>query len=411
MKNHLKASFFIAFSMTILVLLYEEIALTLFSSDLNNDGFGVPKSSFTYKLASEDPLYRVNMLIAVSSRLSTLHDKLYKIGIYTSIGCLILLDTPRLLVHKLCNKSVNFYTETYFNINHIQLAIANLFVFLFTIFYLSEYVENILEITKYNWVSKVGTYFVLYSIVCPAFVFIVFLLLRTFGAQLILAIYISLILKNFYEIFIEDDVSSTLKQVSKNRFSKTVQEKLIETKLDKKVFFDTDKSKDTNAALVGIENSARIEIYGDFDNLDEEQKDSILLHEIGHAIDHSLLKKLSVYFGTYFIELSIMIFLYGKAAKAFECEKINRYTAFVLLSIVYFLSMKDWIMMFYKMSSQRAEIAADLLTKSSGFGKELALSLYDISTSEKSYIRPTWLYNALHAVHPSIYDRIEYLNK
>lgn len=411
MKTHLKAFFLIAFGVTITVLLYEGMSLLLFQTDLKSGEYGVPKGSFTYKLAEETSFYSKSMMNAITGRFNTLKDKIVLTGIYTIIGCCILLDLLRLFFHKVSSKTINFYTCTCFNINHVQVALSNIFVFLFTVFYLSEYIEKYLEISEYGWISTIGIYFILYSVICPAITFTLLVLLKYFGAQFILAIYISIILKNFYEIFIEDDVSPTLMQLAAGSFSKPVQKRLKETHLEDKVFLDTDMSKETNAALVGIEKDARIEIYGEFDKLPEEQKDSVLLHEIGHAIDHSLLKKLLIYFGIYYVELVIMLYLYGKASKHFECEKISRHSAFILLSIVYFLSMKDWMMIFYKMSSQRAEIAADYLAKESGYGEELALSLFTISVTESSYIRPTWLYNALYAMHPSIYDRVEYLFK
>ncbi|KAK6090384.1 hypothetical protein P3W45_000481 [Vairimorpha bombi] len=411
MKNKIKAIFYIAFGITIIVLLYEGVSLLLFRTDLNNGELGVPKDSATYKLASESKIYRKSMMNACNSRISTLKDKLLVISLYTLIGCLILFDTTRLWIFNLCKKPINFYYKTVRNISKEQVAFTNIFVFIFLTLCLDDYLDKYLSIGKLSILPKIGMYIFLYSVFCPIVVITMFILLRMFGAQLILAFYISLILKNFYEIFIENDMSSTLKKIPAETFSEPVQARLEETHLEDKVFEDTDPTKETNAALVGVEKDARIEIYGDFDKLPEDQKDSVLLHEIGHAIDHSLLKKLCIYFSIYYFELLVILFLHNQASHNFKCENISRDSIFILLSIVYFLSMRDWMLIFYKMSSQRAEIAADLLAKESGFAKELANSLFMISVTESSYIKPTWLYNALYAMHPSIYNRVEYLYK
>lgn len=411
MKNKVKAIFYIAFGITTIILLYEGVSLLLFRTDLNNGEFGVPKDSATYKLASETKTYKKSMMDACNSRMTTLKDKLLITTLYTFIGFLILFDTTRLWIYNLCKKPINFYFKTVGNISKEQVALTNIFVFLFLTLYLDDYLDKYLSINGLSILPKIGMYIFLYSVVCPIVVITMFILLRIFGAQLILAFYISLILKNFYEIFIEDDISSTLKKIPAESFSESVQTRLEETHLENKVFKDTDPTKETNAALVGVENDARIEIYGDFDKLPEDQKDSVLLHEIGHAIDHSLLKKLCIYFSIYYFELLIILFLHNQASHHLKCENISRDSCFILLWIVYFLSMREWMLIFYKMSSQRAEIAADLLAKESGLAKELADSLFMISVSESSYIKPTWLYNALYAMHPSIYNRVEYLYK
>ncbi|WUR02794.1 CAAX prenyl protease domain-containing protein [Vairimorpha necatrix] len=411
MKNHYKAIFFFAFLITMLILIYEGLSLLIFSTDLKNGEYGIPKDSYTFKVAEATKIYHTSMMLAVSSRFKILKEKILLTLIYTALACCILLDLPRKYIYKFSRNTINCYTCTYLNVDHVQVAFTNIFVFLFSTLYLSEYIETYLGISRYNWINTILIYFMLYFLVCPCVVFCIFLLFRMFGGQLILALYISFIAKNLYEIFIEDDLSPTLRQLSAESFSEPVEKSLLDTKLGDKVFLDVDNSKETNAALVGLENQARIEIYGKFRDLPEKQQDSVLLHEIGHSIDHSLLKKLSVYFFIYGLELLTMLFLYNKGPKIFESEDLSKTTCFILLFIIYEISMKELIMAFYKLSSQRAETAADMWAKRAGFGEELSKSLLYISIQEASYIRPTYLYNAIYAMHPSIFSRVELLNK
>lgn len=410
MKKNLKAAIAVSFVLTLSVYFYELISINAFKKDLKKGNFGVPKNSNTQKLGEKMENYRENLYEASNERIRIVIKKIITEIIYICVCGAILIDTIRIFLFNVCKKSRNLYFKTLGNIHKDQVALTSLFGFLFTILYFDEYIEKYSNLGEHSILYKIAVYFVLFIAICPISIACIFFLLQNFGAQLILALYISLILYNFYDIFKVDKISPTLMKVSPDEFDETVQELLKATNLQDKVYKDV-TSEETNAALVGFESSARIEIYGKFDSLPSSQRNSILLHEIGHAKDHSLLKKLIVYFGLFYLEMIIILYLHNTASHEFKCNNVARDSSFILLSIVYFLALRDWLLMFYKLSSQRAEIAADLITKNSGFAGELAKSLLSISVTEISYIKPTWLYNALYAMHPSIYDRVEYLLK
>lgn len=412
MKNLVKMVFLTFFIMTFVTLLTEYMWLVHFGNELRSGNTGLPKNSASYKLAMNTEDYSKNMEKSVDSRKLYIMEKLIGFIVYFLIGSAIMVDAIRLYIFHLSKKTINLYCKSFNNICKNQVAMSNIFCFLFTIFYLFDYVEKFLFSKSMTLFVKVLVVFGLYCILCPIGLIVIYFMLQQFGAKLIIAIYLSVFIKNIYEVFIQDDFNKeTLRRLDPEIFTERVQQYLEKNNLSDQVYQDMNKKKDTNAALVGMDKSARIEIYGDFNNLEEEQRDSILLHEIGHSEDHSLLKKLIIYFSLIYLEMVVMLFLYSSVANHLKCEHLSKDTSFILLSIVYFLACREWMMMFYKMSSQRAEIAADLLAKDQGYGKQLASTLFKISVTESGFIRPSWMYNALTAMHPSIYDRVEYLSK
>lgn len=411
MKKFIKMVFAIFFFLTFVTLTSEILWLFYLKKELDKGYLGLPKNSYTYKLAEKNNDYVKSMQSGLKTRMLFVYERLLYFFMYLILGCAILIDFIRLRLFELSKKTINLYCKSFNNICKNQVALSNIFFFMFVVIYLYDYIAKYLFTKNMDKYVKFLVLLGLYSIVCPLFLIIVYFLLQQFGARLIIAVYISVFIKNIYEVFIQDDSNkNSLKPLDVEMFDSSVQNYLDKNNLSNNVYQDT-TSKDTNAALVGLDKSARIEISGDFNSLDPEEKDSILLHEIGHSEDHSLLKKLLVFFVLIYLEMLIMLFLYNSVANHLKCENISQDTSFILLSIVYFLACSDWLMMFYKLSSQRAEIAADLLAKNQGFGKELASTLFNISINESSVIRPSWLYNSLVAMHPTIYDRVEYLSK
>ncbi|KAF9764788.1 CAAX prenyl protease 1 like protein [Nosema granulosis] len=412
MKRFVKLLFYTFFTLTFLTSFTEYMWLVRFENELKHGRTGLPEKSASYKLAMDMDEYKENMEKAVGVRKLFVMEKLIIFSIYFAIACAILIDAIRVYIFHISKKGINLYYKSFNNICKNQVAMSNIFCFLFLMFYLYDYIDKFFFTKGMNIYIKVLIIIGLYCLICPLGLILVYFLLQEFGARLIIAVYFAIFIKNIYEIFIEDDFDKTkLVKLDPHIFTESVQDYLEKNHLENKVYQDTNKKKDTNAALVGMDKSARIEIYGDFNELERGQRDSILLHEIGHSEDHSLVKKLIVYFSLIYLEMIIMLFMYTSVADNMKCEHISQETAFILLSIVYFLSCREWMMFFYKLSSQRAEIAADLLAKRQGYGKQLASTLFKISVTESGFIRPSWLYNSLTAMHPSIYDRVEYLSK
>src|SRR5690606_8498397 len=102
-----------------------------------------------------------------------------------------------------------------------------------------------------------------------------------FGSKLIIACYVAYYIKAITELLDQDPVDlSELEKVPIESFSEKVQEFLRERNLQDKVYQEKNKSKSVNAALVGWGDYERIEIYGDHDNFDKEEFESVLMHEI-----------------------------------------------------------------------------------------------------------------------------------
>ena len=62
-------------------------------------------------------------------------------------------------------------------------------------------------------------------------------------------------------------------------------------------------------------------------------------------------------------------------------------------------------------SYKNAENSADLIAKAHGYGQELSKVLFDITVKGETAIQSTWLFNAIRSYHPTVYERIERLNK
>jgi Zn-dependent protease with chaperone function len=232
--------------------------------------------------------------------------------------------------------------------------------------------------------------------------------LQIFGSGLIFAVYISLVIQKLYNsLSIRGVNEGKYRKVSAEAFPEEIQRLLFMEGLADSVYISRDGKDMVNAALVGLGRKRRIEIRGDTDMLEEREVNAIVLHEIGHAIDMSLLKR-KIADNTVLVgEMLILAFLYSRSPGLLGCSYLSKEGSFILLGLLYHLSARVWVLMVPRMVSQCNELSADAVAKSYGYGRSLASALYKLCVSNSVLISPFFLTNAINSLHPSVHLRIQ----
>ena len=292
---------------------------------------------------------------------------------------------------------------------------ANYLTIIFTIVLVSRIFHKAIFNKKAD-ITKIGIdvcwAFLCYFIIFPVSIFAVYLLFHKFGKNLIMGYYIAWLLFTMYEFSGVEPVDTVkMKIVNPKVFPSVVQTELKNYNLYDKVYQEVEPSKDKNAALVGFGEYRRIEIYGKFLEENEEGLYAVMLHEIGHAYDNSLLKKVIMYVVLIISEMIIFMLIYTKIAPKFHNNRISTFTAFMLFALIYLLFFKQWIFSCFKLVSQNAENNADKFAKNLGYGKPLGKVLYDIVIEAREYLAPTYLFNVFRSTHPPIDRRVNYLGE
>lgn len=291
------------------------------------------------------------------------------------------------------------------NVSEVNLVCLLFSAYLCVYFWFSGYATDIWDAAKLYMCIFFG-YFFVFPFVC----IVVFALLQSFGAKIIVACYVAYILKTVPDIFSVDPLDkASMVKISVERFPEEIQEALAKYRLSENVYGEKRPGSNMNAALIGYGRKTRIEIYGDIDQLDENKLFSVFLHELGHAYERSLFKKAGAYFSLVLVECMLAVLLYLWIAPEFTQEKLSRSVVFLLMSLIYKMCIRQWLFVNYKVVSQHSEVVSDYFAKHYGYGNDLASALYTIALDSHDYMRPNMVYNVLRSGHPSIYDRIEYL--
>lgn len=81
-----------------------------------------------------------------------------------------------------------------------------------------------------------------------------------------------------------------------------------------------------NAAFIGYGKGARMEIYGNFTEVDVDRLFSVFLHEIGHAKENTLMRKTIIYVTLLIIQLLIVLYIYDNISAKYTTEIISAFT-------------------------------------------------------------------------------------
>lgn len=413
MPNSKKIGFLISFLIfaTVLIINYEMVFAFLYSRDLKKATIPFKDGHFTKQLAKEDPQKMFNsQIIASNKRINKIFSILVSGILSAFIVFVILQKGLEKLVRKLINNGMGPLKNDFRDLKQEE---GNFLTIIFSFIYFTQVIHSAIfskDMTLERFLVQIIIGIGLYFVVFPLFIFMTYYLFQVFGKRLIITLYISWLLFTFYEFSQVEDVDfDKMKQVDPQVFPNDVQIELQRYYLSHKVFQEIKKTKDKNAALVGYGDKRRIEIYGNFLEENKEGLYAVMLHEIGHAYDNSLIKKILIYIFLIFMEMTILLFLYSTLADNFKSNRFSHFTSFMLLSLVYTLFFRDWLFVLFKIISQRTEKNADTYAKQLGYGKDLGQVLYDIVVEAKEYLAPTFIYNIFRSSHPPINRRVDSL--
>lgn len=411
MKAIFITSLIVLCSVNFAIIFYEYTTATAFKSAIFEPTMGLPVDSKTLKIAGKDKMFQKAEFKAVNKRLKRIKDEVIR-------NILILVVSLLFLSKNLRRKLINFSghritivmkemtSEKTEEINYICIMAILLGMIVY-----GDTPGKLINEKNSSFLLNAILYFLIFFFILPLMVLLVIKILKAYKSSFIIICYIAYFLKTFSELVTDDDVNlEQMKKISSEGFSQPLQDLLKRQGLDDKIYQEKVKSKSINAALVGWGSGERIEIYGDHEDFTDSEFESVLIHEIGHSQNYSLIKKILALFTIKFAEMIILLIIYNHLAKHYADTMLSISGAFMVLYLLYLVFGKKWIMIFHKLTSHYAETSADLTAKMMGYGGKLSKVLYSITIKSGDYIYSSYLYNLVRSYHPTIFDRIEYLN-
>ncbi|TBU09883.1 putative M48 family peptidase [Hamiltosporidium magnivora] len=412
MKKISKNFIYSVFIITLLTITYEIFSISKFRYLLSKGELGIATNSNTYVYASRNPEeFIISQEAASKSKIFTVTMDFVKHSVLVAIALLFLDSNLQRMMLKLAEKRVTLVKSGFRDLKKPEI---NFVCLLYSFYLITIFVVGLLTAKSYA-IEKIlkcfGFFVAFYLLLAPVLVFITYILLSKFHKKFIIACFIAYAIKVLPDILIQDKVDYTkMTKMDINEFPENIQEVLIKYDLQDRVYKEIFPGKEINAALIGYGDGKRMEIYGNYDEFDQEQLYSVFLHEVGHAKENSLLRKTIIYFIVLVLEMLVFLFLYDRVSSKFSNQDISYFTAFLVLAFIYRVLLRQWLFSIYKLGSQISEINSDLFAKQYGYDEYLANTLYDIGIQSSDYLFPTVIYNSLRSGHPSLYSRIEYLN-
>lgn len=397
--------------LSIITLLNELFQSYYLGNILQHNSSGLPKNSKTAELITDHQKFITSQVKAVQKRESRIPQELFRHICLLGSSSLFLSMFLRKKLQRVISEALVTFPKLGLCLNIKEGITISIIVTLIVASVLGDRPFVILGPHAHTPFFSALFYVLLCFFVIPILYIFIRKLLSLYSDKLIIACYMAYFIKATCEFLTLEDVNlEAMKGVDVSEFSQHVRDYLVERRLQNRVYSEkVVKSRNINAALIGWGVYERIEIYGDYKQLTDNEFDAVLMHEIGHSEDYSLIKKLAVLFFLKALEMLFMIYVYSVTSRKFSDDDMTRYGAFMVLFIIYFLLMNKWLLVAHKMVSQLAETSADAIAKSRGYGKELSKVLYDITVKGETPLQTTWLFNVLKSYHPTIYDRIEHL--
>ncbi|AFM98360.1 peptidase M48 domain-containing protein [Encephalitozoon hellem ATCC 50504] len=403
MKCFSKGMFYTFFVLTYLAQTIEVLNVLITKIRVDSGETGFEEGLATNEMAKRDQSYSANIKKALGKRGAELLGDILVHTMHFSASILFFTEAGRLFSMKILNRIFGGFFD-------LEIVFLTIVVSMLSLNAFTEYVVCSIYKNPSLEIILVWCFFGALFVI-PICIFIFIKLLRIFGANFVVSCYLSYFIMEVSDILSISNVDLTkMEKVTPNVFSENIQRLMSDRGLSDSIYREKRPGKNVNAALIGIGNSERIEIYGKIENMDDGQLESILIHEVGHSYDRSLVKKISVFFLLLCLEILFLVVLYDNIAKEFVWGNVSKEGSFIVLICLYFASVRPWLFMLYNLTSQSAEMYADLLTKRYNYNKTLAGTLYKISVDSLDFLAPSWLYNSLNSLHPSIMSRIEYLS-
>ncbi|EJW03795.1 hypothetical protein EDEG_01924 [Edhazardia aedis USNM 41457] len=411
MKKSNNFIFYGFFFTTISIILYELFTIVKYHQKLSDGYLNIPKDSATYEMAKKIKDDFINSQISAShTKYRSVSADLLKHSIYIFVAVCFLNKKLRNHVLRISEKRITIIRSDFRDlkrseINYISLAVIAYFTCILIISMIKSKEIDTIKLGQY-----ICLFFGFYFFLIPFIVFIIYVALKNFGKKFIAACYIAYILKVLPEVLVQDEADlEKMKKMNIEEFPEKIQNVLKKYDLEDRVYKERTPSADINAALIGYGSGKRMELYGDMNDFSRNQIYAILLHEVGHVDEHSLFRKSVIYFGLIFAEMFFLMWMYDRLSYKYTSNGVSAFTAFIFLTIIYKILLRQWLFAFHRMASQNSELNSDHFAREHSYFEPLAEALFNIGVDSHDYLKPTWPYNVLRSTHPSIYSRVERL--
>lgn len=424
MKNNFTNVAYIACALSILIIAYEFVDTFLFYRTLNKGETDFYSKYRIQTLINKENGFIESQLEASFHKISRLERELYAWVILTLTLVGFTNQKAKNTLLKGCSRKMNIL-----NANSVRTEINYVSIFICAVMYAAYgngFVKILLGKEFDTILSEILFYICMFCVVLPFLLSLIYNLFRIFGNKLIIAYYLTFYIKATAEFFTQEPIDlDEFKKVDITQYSHKVREYLHERHLENDVYQEKDKAESINAALVGWGKHEHIEIYGNHGKFSNDEFESVLMHEIGHSQDYSLHKKVIMLYFIKSLEFALVLWLFNTGCKYYVDEdpeangvnntanqgNLSKLGVFIILVVIYEMTMNRYLMILHKLTSQNAEINADLIAKKHGFGPDLARVLFKITVGAKESIHFTFPYNALKSYHPTILRRAQYLLK
>ncbi|ELQ75110.1 Metalloprotease [Trachipleistophora hominis] len=413
MKNHYSYAIYFVFTVTVIIIFIELLNALYFRFVLSEDMVGFRKGQMVYELAERNKTSFLSSQIKGSeSRIMSVLVDIAKTVFLILVSLLFLNRKFQKFGMRIASGNISIVKRDFRNLTRKEINFICLIAGLFILNKLILQIVSKDKISKYFAIKISLMGIIGYLLVLPLAIFLAYVLLEYFGKKIIVACYLAYIIKILPDVLINDTVNpDKMEQVDVKSFPDDIQHLLYKYHLEDSVYKEKSPGSEKNAALIGYGKGARMEIYGNFTETDQDQLFSVFLHEIGHAKENTLMRKTIIYIALLIIELLFMLYIYDTISTKFTTEIISVFTAFVLLVFIYRALLRQWLLMIYKIASQQSEINSDMFAKQHDYGRELAETLFNIVIDANDFLKPTAVYNFLRSGHPAIYARIDYLGE
>lgn len=403
------ASFFLVAS----ILLNEFFYDVRLGKKLSTEPYGLPPDSKSLEMATKDKGFSKSQFEAIKKRLLKIPGELLR-NFCVLVSSFLFLDYfIRRALQNILNKAIMVIPKARRSTSIKEIAYTSVVVTtILAAAFGSAIIVDFVSKGKSVFATTILFYLAICLFAAPSAYLILNKLLKIYSSKLIIACYLAYFVKTISDFMSIDDVNlAKMEKVDISIFSNEVIDYLKERGLEKRVYSEIGKKSDSlNAALVGWGSFERIEIYGEHKDLTDREFESILMHEIGHSQHYSLLKKMGMLFMIKAVEMLLVLKIYTSVAEKYTDDLVTRNASFAILFLLYYLFVNRWLLILHKATSQVAEMAADNIAKAHGYGKELSKVLYDITIHNEFNLRATHAFNIFKSYHPTVYNRIEYLN-
>lgn len=401
MSIKLKGIVYLLLFVRFVAVVWEMVSVNVTLGHLKQGDTGFRPGSSMHKMAMDTDMFFKNQIEACNLRLDSMFQETKCIFLYALVIGLILNSKVRQKMVKISRERLSFLDPESPPLMLFVLAIAASELYtkrpmLVSTIYILPQVAYPLNIV------------ILLLIEIPCLVYLSMRLLAIFKKNFILSCYAAFLISDTIEIF-RNEISGEdrLVRIPSNIFPEKLQSLLSSQGLKNSIYRSRLPKRRRNASLVGFGESRRIEIYGDFDIKNSKVLHSVILHEIGHSVDNTILKRKILKYALFLCEMALMLWIYTNGDKRFGCADISAEGFLIMMVTTYLVSGRPLVFVIFNIYTQNSELFADRFAKANGYGDPLSQALFRIALEHSVTINPSFLFHAMTSLHPSTLSRIE----